>query len=201
MKKERKDETKSTRRWTRTALGAAGRWSLVTMQLPLSLYCDKKKNNMYIFERLEEINIYLSKVWVKSHLSESNLSKKGPPKCAYSRHILFCDKSAMLFHKSMEKKNSDNPFLTLSCSYLFHSMKGLITVSRAFVFQNEGIQPFLSQINTFGKWLRLSAKSLLSKPEKTQISEQTQIIWVRWSLCPIILNISVADYIVDISAK
>ena len=126
---------------------------------------------------------YLSQVWVKSHLSESNLSKKGPPKCAYSRHILFCDKSAMLFHKSMEKKNSDNPFLTLSCSYLFHSMKGLITVSRAFVFQNEGIQPFLSQINTFGKWLRLSAKSLLSKPEKTQISEQTQIIWVRWSLC------------------
>ena len=126
---------------------------------------------------------YLSQVWVKSHLSESNLSKKGPPKCAYSRHILFCDKSAMLFHKSMEKKNSDNPFLTLSCSYLFHSMKGLITVSRAFVFQNEGIQPFLSQINTFGKWLRLSAKSLLSKTEKTQISEQTQIIWVRWSLC------------------
>ena len=125
---------------------------------------------------------YLSQVWVKSHLSESNLSKKGPPKCAYSRHILFCDKSAMLFHKSMEKKNSDNPFLTLSCSYLFHSMKGLITVSRAFVFQNEGIQPFLSQINTFGKWLRLSAKSLLSKTEKTQISEQTQIIWVRWSL-------------------
>ena len=71
----------------------------------------------------------LSQVWVKSHLSESNLSKKGPPKCAYSRHILFCDKSAKLFHKSMEKKNSDNPFLTLSCSYLFHSMKGLISWS------------------------------------------------------------------------
>ena len=55
---------------------------------------------------------YLSQVWVKSHLSESNLSKKGPPKCAYLRHILFCDKSAELFHKSMKKKNSDNPFLT-----------------------------------------------------------------------------------------
>ena len=37
---------------------------------------------------------YLSQVWVKSHLSESNLSKKGDKKCAYSRHILFRDKSA-----------------------------------------------------------------------------------------------------------
>ena len=30
------------------------------------------------------------------------------------------------------------------------------------------IWPFLIQIDTFGKWLRLSAKSLLSKTEKTQ---------------------------------
>ena len=44
------------------------------------------------------------------------------------------------------------------------------------------IWPFLFRIDTFGKWLRLSAKSLLSKTEKTQISEQTQIIWVRWRL-------------------
>ena len=61
-------------------------------------------------------------------------------------------------------------------------MKGLFTVSRAFVFHQEGIKPFLIQVNTFGKWFRLSGKSLLSKTEKTQISEQTQIIWVRWSL-------------------
>ena len=65
-------------------------------------------------------------------------------------------------------------------------MKKNSSVSKAFVFHH-GIKlynwPFLIQINTFGKWLRLSAKSLLSKTEKTQISEQTQIIWVRWSLC------------------
>jgi len=61
------------------------------------------------------------------------------------------------------------------------------TVSKAFVIHHGGklyIWPFLIQIDTFGKWIRLSAKSLLSKNEKTQISEQTQIIWVRWSLCP-----------------
>ena len=29
------------------------------MQLPPSLYCDIKKTNMYMYERLEEINIYL----------------------------------------------------------------------------------------------------------------------------------------------
>ena len=48
---------------------------------------------------------YLSPVWVKSRLSESNLSKKGPPKCAYSRHIPFRDKSAYLIHCRMEEKN------------------------------------------------------------------------------------------------
>ena len=59
------------------------------------------------------------------------------------------------------------------------------SVSKVFVFHHGRklyIWPFLIQIATFGKWLRLSAKSLLSKTEKTQISEQTQIIWVRWSL-------------------
>ena len=59
------------------------------------------------------------------------------------------------------------------------------SVSKAIVFHHGGklyIWPFLIQIDTFDKWLRLSAKSLLSKTEKTQISEQTQIIWVRWSL-------------------
>ena len=40
-------------------------------------------------------------------------------------------------------------------------------------------------MDTFVNWLRLSAKSLLSKTEKkTQISDQTQILWVRWSLWP-----------------
>ena len=59
------------------------------------------------------------------------------------------------------------------------------SVSKVFIFHHERklyIWPFLIQITTFGKWLRLSGKSLLSKTEKTQISEQTQIIWVRWSL-------------------
>ena len=65
-------------------------------------------------------------------------------------------------------------------------MKKNYSVSKAFVFHHViklYIWPFLIQIGTFGKWLRLSVKSLLSKTEKTQISEQTQIIWVRWSLC------------------
>ena len=37
---------------------------------------------------------YLSHVWVKSHLSESNLSKKGDQKSAYLQHIPLCNKSA-----------------------------------------------------------------------------------------------------------
>ena len=46
----------------------------MTMQLPLSLYCDTKKTNMYIFERLEEINIYLSIYLSPSALLECYLS-------------------------------------------------------------------------------------------------------------------------------
>ena len=37
---------------------------------------------------------YLSHLCVESHLSESNLSKKGDQKSAYLRHIPLCDKSA-----------------------------------------------------------------------------------------------------------
>ena len=37
---------------------------------------------------------YLSHVWVESHLSESNLSKKGDQKSAYLRRIPLRDKSA-----------------------------------------------------------------------------------------------------------
>ena len=43
--------------------------------------------------------------------------------------------------------------------------------------------PFLLQIDTFGKWLRCLDKCLLCKYYKTQISGQTQIIWVGWDLC------------------
>ena len=65
MKKERKKYErggkkmrKNQKEVTRTAFGAAG--SLVTMLLPLSLYCDIKKTNMYISERYVHIgNIYL----------------------------------------------------------------------------------------------------------------------------------------------
>ena len=39
--------------------------------------------------------------------------------------------------------------------------------------------PKMHILDQICNWLRLSAKSLLSKTEKTQISEQTQIIWVR----------------------
>ena len=59
-------------------------------------------------------------LWVKSHLSESNLSKKRPKK-----HVLTTNK-----------------------------------------YTNTSSHPFLNQMDTFGNWLRLSAKSLLSKTEK-----------------------------------
>ena len=122
--------------------------------------------------------ICLSQIWVKKHLE-----KRVFTIYTVSRQKCVIDP---LLHKEDEKAH--NPFHTLYCkknAFNYSISWKLFTVSKVFVVHHGGklyIWPFLIQISTFGKWLRLSAKSLLSKTEKTQISEQTQIIWVCWSL-------------------
>ena len=55
---------KSTRRQLRTALGAAGRWLLVTKQLATTQsilwYKEKQYVQLYMFERLKEIDIIVT---------------------------------------------------------------------------------------------------------------------------------------------
>ena len=53
----------------------------------------------------------------------------------------------------------------------------------AFYWRNGTCQPFLTSNWHFWQMTQMSDKCLLSKTEKTQISGQTQIIWVGWGLC------------------
>ena len=56
-------------------------------------------------------------------------------------------------------------------------------MSSAFYWSNSTYQPFLASNWHFWQMVQMSAKCLLSKTEKAQISAQTQIICTLWSLC------------------
>ena len=56
-------------------------------------------------------------------------------------------------------------------------------ISWGFNWRNRAFQAFLTPNWHFWQMTQISDKCLLCKTEKTQISGQTQIIWVRWSLC------------------
>ena len=55
-------------------------------------------------------------------------------------------------------------------------------ISWGFNWRNRAFQAFLTPNWHFWQMTQISDKCLLCKTEKTQISGQTQIIWVRWSL-------------------
>ena len=55
-------------------------------------------------------------------------------------------------------------------------------MSWVFDWGNSTCQPFLTSNWHFWQMTQMSDKSLLYKTEKTQISGQTQIIWVGWGL-------------------
>ena len=64
-------------------------------------------------------------------------------------------------------------------------------ISWGFNWRKRAFQAFLTSNWHFWQKAQMSAKCLLSKTEKTQISGQTQIIWVHWSLwaCPLISGV------------
>ena len=56
-------------------------------------------------------------------------------------------------------------------------------ISWGFNWRNRAFQPFLTSNWHFWQMAQMSAKCLLSKTEKVQISAQMQIICALWSLC------------------
>ena len=118
---------------------------------------------------------YLSKVWVKSRLSELNLSKNETKKARIRDIYRFAAKERICPLKALRQKRTSVYMIEYlnacprSKSFNMEESACLKCVSWSFYWRNSPRQPFLNSNWHFWQMTQMSDKSLLSKTDKTHI--------------------------------